>query len=233
MIQRNPGAADNAANSSVSAARAPSRRLTAIDGAARAIYTDLWRGLLPLLPETRIALGITSVHARAGVTTVAAHLARSAGELGLGPALLVETSVHRSGLPEIFDVQANPGLSDWRRGGADLESCLQEIIPDRLTILTAGSGDDQSASLAPCQAAIEELRDRFAIVVCDLGAANVATFPEDLVKPMDGLLLVIEAHRVTDGEARGVKERLLGKGGRLLGAIWNETPSRPASDRAT
>jgi Mrp family chromosome partitioning ATPase len=157
------------------------------------------------------------------VTTIAAHLALGAAELAGGPVLLVETRASAWGLPEVFGAQANPGLADWRRGSAELEVCLQEVLPERLTILTAGSGEEaiDGAEWASC---VGELRDRFGAIVFDLGAANRPAFPDGLAALLDGLLLVIEAGRVTDREALRVKERLIAGGDRMLGAIWNEKP---------
>lgn len=227
MIQRDPFAAKGA---SFDADRRRLRSSALAWGPEQEAFAQLWRGLLPLLPEERIAVGVAGVKLRAGTLAAAAQLAIAATELDLGPVLLLEGAAGASELPSCFEAHANPGLSDWMRDEVDLEDCLQEISPSQLTLLTYGSAesmDPQSdMAKASLSEALESLRDRFAMVICDLGPTNEESFQAELVPPLDGLLLVVEANHVTDREAKRAKERLMAAGGRLLGAVWSKAASR-------
>lgn len=223
MIQRDPAADRRRASS------------PALDlGPAREALAQLWRSMLPLLPEDRTAVGIAGVKLRSGTLTTAAQLAIAASELDLGPVLLLEAAARGAALPDCFDAQANPGLLDWLHEDLDVEACIQEIAPSRLSLMTYGSAESLSERSDEGEAALvealEALRDRFSLVVCDLGPANANGFHGELVAPLDGLLLVVEASRVTDREAKLAKQRLVEAGGRLLGAIWSEAPSDSGLD---
>lgn len=190
----------------------------------------LWRGLLPLMPPGHVSLGLVSVHEGEAASAAAVHLALAATELHVGPVLLLEASPGEPGLPQLLNLQANPGLADWRRGDAELETCLQEVAGERLVVMTAGAPAVCPDGQIDWAQSLARIGERFAITVCDLGAAEIGELAPELLSSLGGVLLVIEAGRVTDAEARRLKQRLLELDARLLGVIWSG-PSASAAEK--
>jgi Mrp family chromosome partitioning ATPase len=170
-------------------------------------------------------LGLTSCSSGEGVSTVAASLAAEAAGIGREPVLLVDANVARPAAHKLLGVKAAPGLAEALRKGQSLPDFLQRCPVPGLSVLAAGQGDADPASVyrAPGLAdLVDWLKKEFALVVFDLPAAAPPNPAADRVAGfLDGVVLVVEAERTLVETVRQAKERLEGQT-RLLGVVLNK-----------
>ncbi len=161
-----------------------------------------------------------------GRTTAAACLGWALA--ASGPTLLVDAHNHRPGLSALFNTPHAPGLS---------EMALEELSPidgvrptevENLWLLPAGRRVAGSASLFHRESfsrLIGQLKRDWQYVLLDtpplLSASDAAVMARDI----DGAVMVIEAERTREDDARAVAERLVAVRCRLLAAILNRRRS--------
>jgi Mrp family chromosome partitioning ATPase len=171
-------------------------------------------------------LGVTSCAAAAGVTTVVENLAAAAAESLAGQQVLVVDANHRApALHARLGTPITPGLTDVLSGRVEWRAAVQSTrLPD-VSLLPAGDKSirvTSAADLARCAELLSEWQGRFDIIVMDLPPAAEAGLTLPLSGMLDGVLLVIEAERVSGEAARRVKDMLMQSHARLLGAVLNQ-----------
>jgi Mrp family chromosome partitioning ATPase len=174
-------------------------------------------------------LGVTSSARGEGVSTIAAHLAATAASYAQGAVLLVDCNVVRPAAHAMLGVPLAPGLAACAGGvEAALAAVRRSALAD-LFVLPAGELRGSPARLYGCAALgelIPRLAEKFALVIFDLPSAGQASCLAQVAARLDGVLLVIEAGRVTGELAQNARARLESVGARLIGTVLNHRGRR-------
>ncbi len=175
-------------------------------------------------PAPLETLGVTSCHHGEGVTTVAAQLAATAAATPAQRVLLVDAHLRSTPVKHSFGFTSQAGFSDAvLAGSSDAVEICSTRIPN-LSLVTVGSAQqnpDLVYDSPSLPALVEELKSEFDLVVFDLPPCGGAHAPLRLAKQLDGVLLVIDAERVRQPDARRVRQLLDQARVRLVGAVLN------------
>ncbi len=222
------------------------------DSEVREYYRILLRRLdWPSGSSSRLlrTLGVTSCCSKEGVSTVAAHLAATAASWSEYQVLLVDANPFRPSVHQIFGVDLTPGLADFLSDDSQLTRALQvarvadafalddehlanslQCSPvENLSIFAAGKPLGNPAWVydsADICGVVEILENRFDLVVFDMPAVGAAGSMTRLAGLLDGVLLVVEADRVSSSVARQTSNVLSKSNVHLLGAVLNKRRGR-------
>jgi Mrp family chromosome partitioning ATPase len=174
-------------------------------------------------------LGITSCFRGEGVSTVAAQLAATAAATPAQRVLLVDANLRPNAAPRSFGFSSQCGFADAvLAGNNDALEILATRIPN-LSVVTAGAAKgkvDHVYDSPGLAGFVEELKSEFDLIVFDLPPCGGAHAPLRLATQLDGVLLVVEAERVRQQDARRVRELLSHARVRLVGAVLNRQRTR-------
>jgi succinoglycan biosynthesis transport protein ExoP len=167
------------------------------------------------------AIVVTSPSPNEGKTTMASNLAQSFALNGR-QVVLVDCDLRKPKVHQIFQVQAQPGLSNYLTGGATLEEILRTTPIPNLTVITAGARPPSPANLLNSETfkeLITELRQQFHHIIID--TPPVLTFADArfISALVDGVVLVTKCH-VTAKGAGSLARQLLSQAP-ILGAVLN------------
>jgi succinoglycan biosynthesis transport protein ExoP len=169
-------------------------------------------------------IGVTSCLSGEGVTTVATQLAATAAAIQKRPVLLVDANILRPATPRVFQLRPAAGLADAVAAGSLDAVEFQHPPVTNLSVLSAGSLSEEPEHVfdSPALAGlIDELKSQFELVVFDLPAMQPQHAPLRLAQLLDGLLLVVQSHRVNWQTARHVRDLLVNANVSMLGTVLN------------
>lgn len=203
---------------------------TAIESTLRlelqfAAMADRLAKLNPLGDEHQrsFAVGITSCHSQAGVSTVARNLALAATDAVAGPVLLVDAHVEASKVTP-FGVPNFPGLTDVLSKSQDARKCIHTTANLKLFVMPIGNrraGMTAWIRQSDGTSAFEALRREFAFIVVDLPPVNPAGGSIRFASALDGFVLVLAANRMRLPAVRRVREQFAQGKAPLLGCVMN------------
>lgn len=167
---------------------------------------EAWRALAARFGGGQVLL-VTGCGPRAGASTTALGLARSAARAGRRT-LLVDADLRRPALGEMMGVRPRLGLTDLLTDSACAEDFADAVVPDPLSPLTAILGapgreptpDTQFGSGA-LGALLAAASRRFELVVLDSASLRLATETALLAARADAALLVMRAGETRAAEA--------------------------------
>ncbi len=149
------------------------------------------------------AIMVTSPNPSEGKTMVVSNLAQSYA-LNERQVVMIDCDLRKPRLHKIFQLDSQPGLSNYLTGSATLEEILRPTAIPNLTIITAGARPPNPGNLLNSETFKEllaQLREQFHHIIIDtppvLGFAD-ARFVSALV---DGVLLVTR-HNIHPQERR-------------------------------
>jgi len=167
------------------------------------------------------AIMVTSPNPGDGKTSLVSNLASSYA-LNERQVVLVDCDLRKPRLHKIFQLDSQPGLSNYLTGSATLEEILRPTIIPNLKIITAGARPPNPTNLLNSETFKEllgQLRRQYHHIIIDtppvLGFAD-ARFVSALV---DGVLLITR-HNITHKRAGRLANQLLTPAP-LLGAVLN------------
>jgi Mrp family chromosome partitioning ATPase len=169
-------------------------------------------------------IGVTSCLSGEGVTTVATQLAATAAAIQKRPVLLVDANILRPATQRVFQLRPAAGLADAVAAGSLDAIEFQHPPVTNLSVLSAGSLSEEPEHVfdSPALAGlIDELKSQFELVVFDLPAMQPQHAPLRLAQLLDGLLLVVQSHRVDWQTARHVRDLLVNANVPMLGTVLN------------
>ncbi|CAN5662676.1 N/A [soil metagenome] len=166
-------------------------------------------------------LAITSAVADEGKTTVAANLAVALAQGGRR-VILIGADLRRTGVEELFDLPAAPGLSDLLLGRCTIDDVEHQV--GDLTVITRGSDVDTPTDLLGSETtarAILELSHGFDHVIVDtppvLAVADVLV----LAPALDATLMVVSLAQASSAQVAEAGTELALAGAKVLGAALN------------
>lgn len=168
--------------------------------------------------------GVVAISSGAGSTTVAANLAQRLVAQADGPVLLIDANLYRPKIEKLFGASKNPGLTEVLIDEIPLADAIQRTRHAGLDILTAGRAgmlDQLGVQASVFQGIINELRERYSVVVMDLPETSSLGPSLFLARQCDGTLLVAQAGRTRRGDAEAAVHQLKLDNIPLIGAVLN------------
>lgn len=152
------------------------------------VRTYLMRHVDPSRPASIL---VTSASANEGKTTVSCQLAASLARSGKRVAI-VDCDFRRPSAHVMMDGQVGPGICEYLRGEASIESIYQDTQAPGLTFIPAGEVDQvvlQTLSSDGGRSLINDLKSRFEFVVIDTSPLLFVAEPSMLAQNADIVLL--------------------------------------------
>ena len=169
------------------------------------------------------ALLVTSAEPREGKTTIVVNLANAIAESGR-QVVAVDCDLHRPTLHTIFGLSNEIGLSSVLQQQATLDAALQATEVNGLQLLCSGPSASKPAELLDSRAmshSIEELRQRFDVVLFDTPAIAAVVDAAILAPGADGVLLVVGREKAREESVRTACQQLADVGARPIGIVVN------------
>lgn len=168
-------------------------------------YRTLRTNIKFLSADTAIrTLTVTSAGPEEGKSTTIANLAISFAQSGK-KVLVVDTDMRKPTIHSVFGLPNTDGVSSVLTGERTLDECLRHTGQEGLLVLTCGPLPPNPAELLESQRMtnlIEELKQRFDLVLFDAPPIIAVTDASILASRVDGLLLLLGINKVTRKAAR-------------------------------
>jgi tyrosine-protein kinase len=179
----------------------------------------------PVTNQEIKTLLVTSPVRQDGRTTVTANLGVVMSQANRN-VVIVDADLRESKLHEKFDLENEKGLGNVLAGKAALQDVLQKTAYPRLSVLTSGGQEFLNPELldSPEMTKIlEELKDKFDVVLLDSPSSVSVTDPAVLAPKVDAVMLVVRHGWVRREAMHYTMRNLRGVGAKLLGVITNRT----------
>ena len=164
-------------------------------------------------------VALTGLGHDAGVTTIAAGLAKCFSETGEGNVLLVDMTVGQGAAQQFFQGKAVQGLDDV------LAAKNPSQVQENLYVVTEGSKSDKLSRILPRRFSqlVPKLRaSDFDYIIFDMPPVSQTSITPRLSGFMDMVLLVLESEK-TDRDVVQRATTLLGQSNANVGAVLNKT----------
>jgi capsular exopolysaccharide synthesis family protein len=175
--------------------------------------------------ESLRLLMITSAVSGEGKTMTSCHLAISLARSGR-KTLLIDADLRRPSVHKLFNLAQQPGLSEVLRGEIDLAAAVQTGVVNGLSILCAGTSDDQTLQ-ALAQPALEEVfrqaREQYDFILVDSAPVLPVADSQLIAQQADGVIFAVLRDVSRLPQIYAASERLNQLRVRILGAIINGT----------
>ncbi len=170
-------------------------------------------------------VGVLSVDAGAGASTLAANLAMSSGSDCRMKTVLVDADARNRSISRMFWLNNTPGLFELIRGQATHEECLQGIAGTPISLVSV-SKDNQQTILAAgpdeISRALQPYLNEFDLVVVDLPPASSPDHATALAQHLDCVLVVVESERTNAESASRLMHRLRETHTNVVGIVLNK-----------
>jgi len=124
-------------------------------------------------------------------------------------------------LSDRFGANGQPGFSDLVAGGANFNDCVTRTTVDNLTLISAGSIENNSAEQAPGKVRdqINDLSSRFDLVIADLPCPSADDIQSVAARDFDACLLVVQGGATSVARATQTQQSLKDSGANVIGVI--------------
>ena len=172
---------------------------------------------------------ITSANGGEGKTSLAGHLAASLAR-AWRKTLLVDGDLRNPGAHRLFDVQAEPGLSEVLRGEAELEDVVRPTPISRLWIVPAGQWDThaiQALAQKDVRTFFDKLKKQYDFIILDSGPVLPVADSLSLAQHVDGVILSVLLDVSRAPAIHAATQRLAALAVRVLGSVVAGTRTEP------
>ncbi len=169
------------------------------------------------------AIMVTSPNPSEGKSMVASNLALTFA-LGGQQTLVIDCDLRKPWIHQIFQLDLQPGLSNYLTGSATLEEILRPASVPNLSVISAGPPPPNPGNLLNSQEfkdLLAQLRQRFAHIIID--TTPILAFSDALIISVltDGVLLVTRYNCTHKSHGRLAHQRLSQVRAPLMGAVLN------------
>ena len=171
-------------------------------------------------------IGITSLDARAGKSTVSFNLAAAFVSVAREKILLVEADFGKHYITRRLGRARSAGLAELIQGFEDADSVIQETPLQGLFVLGCGRKSGQEALELPfdlLQDAIARNFSQFGVAVYDLPVANYLTACYSIASQLDGIVLAVEANQIDHRQINRFKNQMQTFGVEIIGVVLNKS----------
>jgi succinoglycan biosynthesis transport protein ExoP len=169
------------------------------------------------------AIMITSANPFEGKTMVASNLAQSLALHGRST-VIIDCDLRKPRIHKIFDLEAQPGLTNYLTGSATREEIRREVAIPNLTVIPAGPQSPTPSNLLNSDIfkdLLAQLRQEFAHVIIDTPPVLCFSDARIVSVLVDGVLLVTR-YNATPKTAARLAMQLLGQiNAPLMGGVLN------------
>jgi capsular exopolysaccharide synthesis family protein len=158
-----------------------------------------------------------------GKTTILANIAACFAKLNM-TVVLIEGDMRRPTFCKRFSVPDSGGLSEVLRGQLTLDDVLLPSGVPNLTIMTSGSSTVDPSELLQNETfdeMLRDLKDRFQLVIVDVGPVLAVSDPVIVAQKSDGMILVVRSSNDTRQQVIEAVETLRSANARMLGCVVN------------
>lgn len=158
-----------------------------------------------------------------GKTTILANIAACFSKLNM-TVVLIEGDMRRPTFCKRFGVPECGGLSEVLRGQLSLDDVLVPSGVPNLTIMTSGSSTVDPSELLQNETfdrMLHDLKDRFQLVIVDVGPVLAVSDPVIVAQKSDGMLLVVRSSNDTRQQVIDAVETLRSANAKMLGCVVN------------
>jgi Mrp family chromosome partitioning ATPase len=173
-------------------------------------------------------IGFTGCHRRSGVSTISANVAIRAADQNNGSVLLVEANILYPRQLQYFGLIGKPGLFEVLGSGFALDQGISQTRIPNLSVLGSGNARTHTPPVIMQDALdgfVQELRERFSLVIFDLPSNDSLSNWAPLVRHLDSLLLVIASEETTQGDLLRVQNQCMLDNLQITGSILNRYQS--------
>ena len=173
------------------------------------------------------ALLIVSTERGEGKSTVTANLGRALA-LGGRRVLIVDADLHGPIQHLIFDVPAEPGLSEVLTG-ADIKTAIRQTATESLSLLPAGSPPPDPGRLlvsSQVESVLTSLKEKFDVILIDSPASLAVADALFLAPVVDHLLLVVREGWARPDSVERVRDQFSHAGVESVSVIINRADLR-------
>lgn len=174
-------------------------------------------------------LAVTSAVKGEGKSVTAANIAVVLAQDATRRVLLVDADLRRPKVQRLFGLEDGPGLAEYLQETATWEDVVRPTAFFGLTVLTAGAAVAHPSELlasAQFEGFAAEARARFDLVVVDTPPLYPISDVNFLAEAVDGVVLVVRAHRTSRAIIRVAAEALPAQ--KLLGTVLNRAENLSA-----
>lgn len=199
------------------------------------------------LDESRKTILITSAGPKEGKSAVVSNLGHAVAQTGM-KTLLISSDIRRPILAKTFGIKREPGLTEVLLGMVSLEEAVKNITDfmlgemnfdriqqtpglDNLWVLTSGQLPFNPAKILESKELtnlIEELREKFDLIIFDSPPVLPVTDASLLAPKMDMVIMVYEIGRTSRDALLRAKNQLISVGAKIVGIILNQTRQETA-----
>lgn len=168
-------------------------------------------------------LSATSPLPQDGKSTMLANLAVAFAKLDMN-VVMIEADMRRPTFHTRFGVPDATGLSDLLKETATIDDALTPSGFPNLTLITAGAGVTNPSELlqgGSFDRVLGELKERFQLVVIDVGPVLAVSDSIIVGQKSDGMLLVVRSSNDTRRQVTEAVETLRAANTKLLGCVVN------------
>jgi succinoglycan biosynthesis transport protein ExoP len=158
-----------------------------------------------------------------GKTTILANIAASFAKLNM-TVVLIEGDMRRPTFCKRFNVPDSGGLSEVLRGKISIDDALVPSGVPNLTIMTSGAATVDPSELLQNETfdqMLQDLKERFQLVIVDVGPVLAVSDPVIVAQKSDGMLLVVRSSNDTRKQVIDAVETLRSANAKMLGCIVN------------
>ena len=168
-----------------------------------------------------------------GKSTILANLAAAFAKLDMS-VVLIEADMRRPTFHKRFGVPDSTGLSELLRETATIDDVVVPSGIPNLTLITAGAGVTNPSELLQGESfdrILATLRERFQLVVIDVGPVLAVSDPIIVAQKSDGMLLVVRSANDTRQQVTEAVETLRAANAKMLGCVVNTYGSGEGFER--
>jgi capsular exopolysaccharide synthesis family protein len=176
-------------------------------------------------------IAVTSAYPAEGKTTTAIHLAVAYAQVGM-KVLLIDADMRKPSIHKGLGVPNHIGLSDVLVKKGSMNSEITETAITNLSVMTSGAVPLNSSELLASKQfdlLLNEVKQAYDVILIDTPPALSAMDAKIVAAKCEGVLLVVEYHKVKSDAARRLVEDLSSVKANLLGVVLNKINNKDAA----